>query len=89
MRRPRCPTAVFSLSRGNAARTIASVLGISSAPNTPCRARKVMTPPTVPTSPMPTDVAANPATPMKNSNRRPYRSPRLPPKISSDASASM
>ena len=83
------PTAVLSRSRGKVARTMASVLGISSAPNTPCRVRSAITPATVPATPIPTEVAANPTAPTKNTVRRPNRSPSLPPKISSDASASM
>lgn len=86
---PQIPTAVLSLSAGNVLRMIASVLGISRAPNTPCTVRSAMTPATLPIRPMPTDASAKPTTPMKNTRRRPNRSPSLPPKISRAASASM
>ena len=48
-----------------------------------------MTPPTLPTTPMPTEVTAKPITPTKNARRRPNRSASFPPKISRDANASM
>jgi len=83
------PTAAFSFSGGKVLRTIARVLGISNAPNTPCSVRNAMTPATVPINPMPIEAAANPAAPRKNVWRRPNRSPSFPPKINSDASASM
>ena len=85
---PQMPIAVLSRCGGKVCRTIASVLGISSAPNTPCRARSPMTPLTEPIRPMPTEVRAKPTTPIRKTRLRPNMSPSLPPKISSEASAS-
>ena len=82
------PIAVFSLCMGKTLRMMASVLGISSAPNTPCRARITITPPTVPIRPMATDVTAKPTTPTKKARLRPNMSPSLPPKISRAARVS-
>lgn len=54
-------------SGGYAARSIPSVAGCSSAPNTPWATRRPITQPTPGARPMPADVAAKPSVPTANS----------------------
>jgi hypothetical protein len=82
------PTARLSSAGGKAARSSASVLGISSAPATPCSTRAPISMPVVVDSAHSSDVSAKPTMPIMKTFLRPKRSPSLPPTISSTASAS-
>ncbi len=59
------PTAMPNFFGGNTARSRPSVLGISSAPKNPCRARKAMTPSIDPARPMATEARVKPTTPTR------------------------
>lgn len=87
MTMPQMPIAVLSFSAGKVARSRPSAAGISSAPNTPCRTRKVTTSGMLSESPMAPDAAAKPTTPMRKVCRWPKRSPSLPAVIRATARA--
>ncbi len=59
------PTAMPNLLGGKTARSMPRVLGISSAPKNPWKARKTMTPSMDPDRPMATEARVKPATPIR------------------------
>ena len=79
--RPRC-------SGGNAALTIATEVGSMSAPPTPCATRATSNSSKSGASPPTADAPAKRIAPVRNTLRRPSRSPSLPPRTSSPASGS-
>src|SRR5262245_2229738 len=73
----------------NDASRIARLPGVSSAAPTPCSARAAISTGAVGARPHSREAMANHTTPMTNTRRRPYRSPRDPPSSSSPDSVSV
>ena len=92
MTAPQMPMAAFSFSAGKFLRSRARAVGWSMAPNTPWAARNAMTrvmlPAMLPDRPTAAELAANPATPVRNTFLCPNRSPSFPAVIRLTARAS-
>ena len=82
------PTARPRSSGGKLATITASAEGVSSAPNTPWRARATTSSSTVGAIAQKTDVTPKPVTPSANTRRAPNRSPSEPATSSSELSVS-
>ena len=82
------PIAAPRSSAGNAAMMSASALGVSSAPNAPCRARPAISSSMLGAAAQSTETTPKPATPIENTRRSPKRSPSEPPTRISDPSVS-
>lgn len=87
MTMPQIPMAMLSFSAGKVARSRPSAAGISSAPNRPCRTRKLTTSAILSDIPMAPEAAAKPTTPIRKVCRWPKRSPSLPAVIRETARA--
>jgi hypothetical protein len=83
------PTARARSSGANDAWMSAKDPGVSSAPPMPCRMRAATSQPIVGASAHSSEAAANHTTPIRNTRRRPYRSPSAPPSRISPASESV
>ena len=80
------PIAAPRSSLGKTATMIASAAGVSSAPDTPCRARAAISTPIVGDSAQITDPIPNPQTPARNTRASPSRSVSDPAsRISADS----
>ncbi|PBC71282.1 hypothetical protein BX265_5879 [Streptomyces sp. TLI_235] len=82
------PTAAPRSSAWNTACSMASEPGVSSAPPTPCSARAAISTSMFGAAAQNAEATANQATPIRNTRRRPYRSPSEPPSRISAASVS-
>ncbi len=82
------PIAAPRSDSGKVATITASELGISSAPATPCRARKAIRKPIVGASAQSSEAAPKPPTPSAKTRRSPNRSPSEPPTRISEPSVS-
>ena len=82
------PIAPPRSSGGKAAMITASALGVSSAPNTPCSARPMISTSIVGASAQTSETTPKPPTPIENTRRSPYRSPSEPATRISEPSVS-
>lgn len=87
MTMPQMPMAMLSFSAGKVARSRPSAAGMSSAPKTPWRTRKVTTNAMLSDRPIAPEAAAKPTTPIRKVWRWPKRSPSLPAVIRETARA--